>query len=568
MSQPLDGLIGQQVAGYQITGLLGLGGMAKVYRAQDLELNREVAIKVLSGIQAGDVGYVERFRDEARRIAALTHPNIVPIYQFGEDRGALFLVMPIVAESLRERLERESTLSIQQAVSVVTQIAGALAYAHEQGIVHRDVKPENIMLSAEGTALLTDFGIARQAEELRQNGPKRTLSPTGLPVGTPEYMAPEQLQERTVDYRADVYALGAVLYELLTGTTPHADNGPYAVAVRVLTEPITPPAQLKPHISPELGRVMLKALALHPEDRYQDMTSFAEALATEGKAPVPYNLVPADVRARAPSSANSPAAASYPESSVRLSDGETTPTQPAFEVFPSAKDRRQRSFPKRFRLAAIALLALLLLGSTTILLINGLGSHQSPLSNFAQGNVAGTSSLDSNPSVTPANQATAVSLQQTATVQADGTPSHTRPHRTPSPGPGAPTATSSAIPTSTATSSATPTSTPVVAQPLQLNPASLIDLSMSGGTCTGVQTIDNINSISVSWQWTNISPPMTNLQFHINSAGWSSGTPSGIVSANSTITLSFMLDCTESQFNTVSMSDDQSNTYTFSAQYP
>src|SRR5262249_44863891 len=153
----------------------------------------------------------------------------------------------------------------------------ALAEAHRNGLVHRDVKPENILLDGAGAAFLTDFGIARQVTA-RQGGTLYTLSASGLPVGTPEYMAPEQLKGEHIDQRADVYGLGAVLYELLTGTVPHPAETPYEVAARVLTEPVAPPSTRNPRIWQELDEVVLGALTARPEDRYQDMSSFARDL--------------------------------------------------------------------------------------------------------------------------------------------------------------------------------------------------------------------------------------------------------------------------------------------------
>ncbi len=224
---------------------------------------------------------MQRFREEAKRVAALNHPHIVPIYAFGQDeeRGHLYHVMPVLHGSLRDRLLQESHLPPDEAVRLVQQIASALGAAHALGLVHRDVKPENILLDAEGNALLTDFGIARPLTALRQAGVARTLSRTGMPVGTPEYMAPEQLRAVSlVDQRVDVYALGAVLYELLTGTPPHEADSPFEVAALALSAPILPPSQRTPQVWPTLDHVVLKALAREPANRYPDMQSFSAAL--------------------------------------------------------------------------------------------------------------------------------------------------------------------------------------------------------------------------------------------------------------------------------------------------
>ncbi len=273
-------LVGRKLGDYQLQSLLGAGGMAEVYRALELPLGREVAVKVLPAALAADPNYVTRFRTEARRVAQLRHPNIVEVYAFngGEHGDLLYLVMPVLSESLRDRLDDEGSLSIRESVRIVTEIASGLDIAHAVDLVHRDVKPENILLDKDGRALLTDFGIAREVPFHRQGNAAQTLAATGLPVGTPEYMAPEQLRGGAVDQRADIYALGSVLYELLTGRVPHEADTPYEVAALVLTEPTVPPSRRNGDISPELEQVVMKALAKIPTQRYPDMRSFALAL--------------------------------------------------------------------------------------------------------------------------------------------------------------------------------------------------------------------------------------------------------------------------------------------------
>ncbi|HLY29447.1 MAG TPA: serine/threonine-protein kinase, partial [Ktedonobacterales bacterium] len=271
-------LIGRTLDVYVLRSLLGAGGMAEVYRAFETPLGREVAVKVLPETLARDPGYVERFRNEAKQVAALNHPHITPVYHYGEEQGLLFLVMPLLKESLRDRLDREGRLGATDATRLTVQIASALDAAHARGLVHRDVKPENILLNTEGKAMLTDFGIAREVSFLRETGAARTLAASGLPVGTPEYMAPEQLRAALVDQRADLYSLGAVLYELLTGVAPHEAATPYEVAALALTAPVAAPSTHNPAIWPELDGVVLKTLEKEPGDRYQTARSFALAL--------------------------------------------------------------------------------------------------------------------------------------------------------------------------------------------------------------------------------------------------------------------------------------------------
>jgi serine/threonine-protein kinase len=215
-----DELVGRQLGNFVIERLLGVGGMAHVYLARDVFLGREVAIKALSPMFLTDPGYVERFRNEAHRVAALEHQNIVPILQFIEQDRGLYVVMPLYAESLRDVLDRKQRLPLNEAVRIVTEIGLALTVAHSHGLVHRDVKPGNILLDAQGKTALTDFGIARQAV-FKGNLDALTLAGTGLPVGTPQYMPPEQLRGTNVDQRSDIYALGVVIYEMLTGGGAH-----------------------------------------------------------------------------------------------------------------------------------------------------------------------------------------------------------------------------------------------------------------------------------------------------------------------------------------------------------
>src|SRR6476469_6643058 len=176
--------------------------MAEVYRGFDVKLKRQVAVKILPASMSGDAGYVQRFKTEAQRVAALNHPHIVPVYHFGEEGSLLYHVMPILKESLRDRLDRDGTLSPQEAVRLVVQIASALSVAHAAGLVHRDVKPENILLNDKDEAVLTDVGIARPMVWSKTGRGAQTVSATGLPVGTPEYMSPEQLRGEPMDQRA------------------------------------------------------------------------------------------------------------------------------------------------------------------------------------------------------------------------------------------------------------------------------------------------------------------------------------------------------------------------------
>ena len=217
---------------YTIERELGEGGMATVYLATDLKHNRNVALKVLKPELAAVVG-AERFLAEIETTANLTHPHILPLFDSGEADGFLFYVMPhIEGESLRERIDREKQLGVDDSVAITQKVAGALDYAHEHGVVHRDIKPGNILLSAQGEPLVADFGIALA---VAQAGAGR-ITETGLSLGTPHYMSPEQATgDRDVDPRSDVYALGCVLYEMLSGQPPFSASSAQAVLVKILT---------------------------------------------------------------------------------------------------------------------------------------------------------------------------------------------------------------------------------------------------------------------------------------------------------------------------------------------
>ena len=256
---------------YRLERELGAGGMATVYLAQDLKHHRKVAVKVLRPELAAALG-PERFLREIETTANLRHPHILPLYDSGEADGFLFYVMPYVdGESLRDRLDREKHLSSEAALQIAREIADALSYAHGHGVVHRDIKPDNILLES-GHAVIADFGIARA---LSVAGAPR-LTETGLALGTPVYMSPEQATgDADIDGRSDVYALGAVLYEMLAGQPPFSGATLQAVITAVLTRP---PAPLPPSSAPALSRVVMQALAKNPERRFATAAAFNEAL--------------------------------------------------------------------------------------------------------------------------------------------------------------------------------------------------------------------------------------------------------------------------------------------------
>jgi eukaryotic-like serine/threonine-protein kinase len=247
---------------YELRGLLGQGGMADVELAYDQALDRQVAVKILHARYADDPSFLARFRREAQSSASMNHPNVVAVYDTGEHDGRPFIVMEYVAgRSLKEVLRREEILP-ERAAEIAGDAALALHYSHERGLVHRDIKPANIMISDDGTVKVTDFGIARAVNA-------ETVTQTAAVFGTAAYVAPEQAQGADVDRRTDVYALGCVLYELLTGRQPFEADSPVALAYKHVSEPPVPPSQINPEVPPELEAVALRAMSKDPALRYQ-----------------------------------------------------------------------------------------------------------------------------------------------------------------------------------------------------------------------------------------------------------------------------------------------------------
>ncbi|MGD2070596.1 MAG: protein kinase [Gemmatimonadota bacterium] len=260
---------------YRIERELGEGGMATVYLADDLKHNRKVAIKVLKSELSAVVG-AERFLAEIETTAALQHPHILPLFDSGEADGFLYYVMPYVeGESLRERLDRERQLSVDEAVKVGVAVGNALHYAHQRGVIHRDIKPANILIHA-GQPVVADFGIALA---ISAAGGGR-LTETGMSVGTPHYMSPEQASaEGDVTGRSDVYSLGAVLFEMLAGEPPHTGPNAHAVIMRILTEEARPLDEIRRSVPPNVVHAVAKALEKLPADRFGNAAAFADALA-------------------------------------------------------------------------------------------------------------------------------------------------------------------------------------------------------------------------------------------------------------------------------------------------
>jgi serine/threonine-protein kinase len=247
---------------YRIMRKLGSGGMADVYLAEDEELGRRVAIKILNDKYAPDDQFVERFRREAKNAAGLSHPNIVSIYDRGEAEGTYYIAMEYLdGRSLKELVVARGPLPIPDAIAATRQVLAALRFAHRKGVVHRDIKPHNVMADADGRLKVTDFGIARAGVS--------QMTEAGSIIGTAQYLSPEQARGAPVDQRSDLYSMGVVLYEMLTGQVPFTGESPVEIAMKHLSDTPRPPSLLRPDIPPDLDMVVLRALAKNPEDRFQ-----------------------------------------------------------------------------------------------------------------------------------------------------------------------------------------------------------------------------------------------------------------------------------------------------------
>ena len=247
---------GTQLGEYVIAERIGRGGMAYVYRAVQQTLGREVALKVMSPDLGADASFIQRFANEARVLAQLDHPNIVPIYDYGSDQGVMYLSMPLVrGGTLRDRLDG-GRAELAFAWMVIHDVCKALAHAHQAGIVHRDIKPSNVLLHPDGRALLVDFGLARSL--LRPSN----LTSVGISVGTVGYMSPEQaMADRPVDHRADLYSVGVLVFELLTGSLPYDGIGWSSVVFATLNSPVPSARARNPQLPGEIDGVLKRALA-------------------------------------------------------------------------------------------------------------------------------------------------------------------------------------------------------------------------------------------------------------------------------------------------------------------
>ena len=474
-TQQTGSLTGKRLGDYHLGKLLGRGGMADVYWAYDETLMREVAVKVLSSSLALDPDYVARFRAEARRVAAFSHPHLVPVYHAGEEnvegQRRLYLVMPLLHESLDDLLKREGKLPLAHAVRLVLQVADGLQAAHHYGLVHRDVKPGNILLDTEGQALLADFGLAR---EVRRGSHVTSRQPWG----TPEYMAPEQLHDDEIDQRVDIYALGVVLYELLTGKRPFDGQTAYDIAAHALTAPLKPPSAHDPSIPAALDRIILKALSRDPGARYPSMAEFALALHHA-------------ISQQTGESADFASVVTLP-----LPDRFWSSPLPSQSMVPPSRRRSLRWLIPPILLLTAASLA----GTLLARQYSGRDTHQTTSSSGA-GSIVQVS--PTSPNNLGSNQTPQPSLGATpaATMETTSTPY--------------------AQPTATATAAYVTTLT-IAPTPLVLTP-----ISGKSKTCSATQTVTNNTTATIGWAWQQQAVPGFHFQIDGGHAvGWPTATTS------------------------------------------
>jgi serine/threonine-protein kinase len=459
-------LTGQTLGSYQIIEELGRGGMAVVYRAYQQSLNRFVAIKVLPPQLAFEREFVDRFLREARAAAGLRHPNVVVIHDVGEQGGIYYIVMEYLkGQTLRDLVEREGSLPPARAARILEQMASSLDYAHGEGFVHRDVKPANIFIGEGDRVTLTDFGIAKAASEAQQ------LTRTGTLVGTPEYMSPEQAEGRTVDHRTDLYAMGVVLYQMLTGRVPFKGTTAHATLHALIYEPPPPPRQLNPDLSQPVETVLLKSVAKEPDQRFQRGAEMVAALrAAIAGRPLPAGVVAATAAATKP-----------------------------------VREPAQKRSPLVWILGGLAAILVAVLG--LLLLMAGGGGDGAPTPKPTQEIVVVTSTPSST-EIAPTATGTATPEPLPPPTEA---PTLTRPvlvTRTPVPVPTStpePVSTATSVPTSTstATSTAQATTRPTKPPPTRTEPPAEDDTQFPAPTLLGPpdgQEFAPADEILLEWQ--------------------------------------------------------------------
>lgn len=314
----MEDLTGKQFGPYQIVAPLGEGGMAAVYKAYQPNMERFVALKVLPRHMSSSEEFVLRFRREAKLLAQLQHPHILPVFDYGEAEGYPYIVMPFVQSGTLAEFIQKKRVSLPEIRRIITQIGDALSYAHTRGMIHRDIKPSNVLIDEGDNCLLTDFGLARMAE----SATKITSSSTVL--GTPAYMSPEQGTGSNLDQRSDIYSLGIILYEMVTGRVPYTAETPVAVVFKHIQDPLPSARKINPDLPESVELVLLKALEKNPADRYQTAEELVHALQKaipeEGRSEKPVSQVSRSV---------APTVATRPSTGIKQSTSRPS-NQPRF----------------------------------------------------------------------------------------------------------------------------------------------------------------------------------------------------------------------------------------------
>ncbi len=428
-------LIGRTIGKYRIVARLGRGGMAEVYKAYQPGLDRYVAIKVLHSYLSDDPDFIGRFEREARAIANLRHPNIVQIFDFDVEDDLYYMAMefidgPTLKAELRERSQQGKIFSPEESARIMAALCDAIDYAHRHGMVHRDLKPANFIINRDGQILVLDFGIAKIVGATQ-------YTVTGAVAGTPAYMSPEQGQGKRGDNRSDIYSLGVVLYEMMTGRVPFDADTPFAVIMKHITDPLPMPRSIKPDIPEAVERVILKALAKDPDDRYQSALDLATALRNAVGLSMQDTLVRNPVTTLAPTpqvreltpddEAFTPLPHATPPSATRLSPTGDTPGTGTVLSPPATPS----ALPKWLLWGGAALALVIIAGLSGLLLFNGQREKQ----NDTQATALAQNQLDLAQTV----------MMQTATAMHDSG----APTDTPTPTEIPPTATNTPPPTNT-----------------------------------------------------------------------------------------------------------------------
>ncbi len=357
---------GLQVGPYRILEQLGQGGMATVYKGYHASLDRYVAIKVLHQAFLEDPNFHARFQREARLVARLEHPNIVPIYDYAEHANQPYLVMKYIeGETLKARLQR-GMLNTSEVLTIMESVGAGLAYAHKRGILHRDIKPSNVILASDGGIYLADFGLARIAQSAES-----TLT-SDMVLGTPQYISPEQaMSQKDLDEGTDIYSFGVMLYEMTVGRVPFSADTPFSVIHDHIYTPLPLPSSVNPKISPELERVLLKALSKKRADRFKDVPEFVEAFKQAWMSSTSTRSVPRPVTA--PDASTAPPAASSPLTMPAAPGAASFPSPIPAEVSDTGSQPGKKKTSKRWWLATGAIG--LCLCCVTFLAIGALNSN-------------------------------------------------------------------------------------------------------------------------------------------------------------------------------------------------